>query len=107
METITFKHGGEAFDSKYPDGIPTAMTITLSNGDVLESGLVMYPSGHARNVTCNLEDILHAKFKMHGQIALDDAEKVITECKSIASLSSDETKALLTTPLADRPLYKD
>ncbi len=107
METISFKHGGEEFDRNYPDGIPTAMTITLSNGDVLESGLVMYPSGHARNTTCHLEDILHAKFKMHGQIALDDAEPVIVECNSIATLGQGEMQKLLTTPLADRPLYKD
>ena len=44
---------------------------------------------------------------MHGQIALDDAEPVIAECNSIASLNSDEMQTLLATPLADRPLYKD
>jgi len=30
----------------------------------------MYPSGHARNTTCDLEGILDNKFKMLGRLAL-------------------------------------
>lgn len=28
MNCIEFEHGGEAYDSKYPDGIPTSVVIT-------------------------------------------------------------------------------
>ncbi len=28
MECIEFEHGGEKYDSKYPDGIPTSVVIT-------------------------------------------------------------------------------
>ena len=49
----------------------------------------MYPSGHARNTTCNLEDILLAKFAMLGEIAMDNPSVVIDRCSSIASLDCD------------------
>lgn len=54
MEKTTFTHGGKEFDSKYPEGIPTAVKITLKSGKVLDSSLVMFPSGHARNEECDL-----------------------------------------------------
>ena len=28
MNCIEFEHGGQAYDSKYPDGIPTSVVIT-------------------------------------------------------------------------------
>eukprot|EP00438_Fugacium_kawagutii_P032144 Skav231562 [mRNA] locus=scaffold481:123334:137959:- [translate_table: standard] len=32
MEKISFSHGGPEYDAKYPDGIPTAIDITLKSG---------------------------------------------------------------------------
>ncbi len=49
MEKIEFVHGGAEYDSKYPDGIPTRVQIMLQNGKEIDSGMVMYPGGHARN----------------------------------------------------------
>src|SRR5687768_8925919 len=49
MERIDFRHGGKAYDDKYPDGIPTSLEIEHADLGTLESGLVMYPVGHARN----------------------------------------------------------
>ena len=60
MEKITFVHGGAEYDSKYPDGIPTRVQIFLKNGNIIkkdkeiDSGMVMYPGGHARNQTIDL-----------------------------------------------------
>merc|ERR1719436_2213214 len=54
MSKITFSHGGPEYDAKYPDGIPTSIDISLQGGKKISSGLVMYPSGHARNTTANL-----------------------------------------------------
>merc|ERR1711881_669618 len=51
MQKITFTHGGKEYDDKYPDGIPTSLDITLKSGKHLDSGFVMYPSGHARNTS--------------------------------------------------------
>ena len=54
MDTIFFEHGGQEYDEKYPDGIPTSVHITLKGGGEHDSGLIMYPSGHARNDSCDL-----------------------------------------------------
>jgi 2-methylcitrate dehydratase len=54
MDKIEFEHGGKEYDDKYPDGIPTSIDIQTRDGRSLNSGLVMYPGGHARNSTVNL-----------------------------------------------------
>lgn len=69
MEKMTFRHGGEDYDRRYPDGIPTSIQITAADGTEHDSGLVMYPTGHARNNTADLPDILAHKFRMLGALA--------------------------------------
>lgn len=71
MELISFVHGGKEYDDKYPDGIPTSIQLKMKDGRTLDSGLVMYPAGHARNTTANLKAILEHKFKLLGSIAAD------------------------------------
>lgn len=73
MQKITFTHGGAEYDSKYPDGIPTSLDIHLKGGKKLSSGLVMYPPGHARNTTANLDALLTQKNKMLGDLVFTDA----------------------------------
>lgn len=77
MEKITFVHGGEEYDRRYPDGIPTSIVITDTNGAEHDSGLIMYPAGHARNTTADLNAILDAKFDLLGSIASNDTAAVI------------------------------
>lgn len=55
MTKCTFTHGGKPYDEKYPEGIPTSISVTLKNGQKFESGFVMFPSGHSRNKTANLK----------------------------------------------------
>ena len=74
MKKIDFQHGGPDYDAKYPDGIPTSLTIELASGAKLDSGLVMYPGGHARNTTANLNDILRHKFSLMAEIVNPDYE---------------------------------
>ena len=62
MERISLEEGGEFYDQKYPDGIPTSIQIETSSGRIYDSDFVMYPSGHARNRDADLEDILRNKF---------------------------------------------
>lgn len=91
MSKITFSHGGPEYDAKYPDGIPTSMDITLKGGKKISSGLVMYPSGHARNTTANLRAILAHKNRMLGDIVFPDrssADGFVKRLESIKSLSA-------------------
>jgi len=91
MQKITFEHGGPEYDSKYPDGIPTSMDIQLKDGKKFSSGLVMYPSGHARNVTANLKELLKTKNKLLGDLVFQDQatyEKFIAPLMNIKNLSA-------------------
>ena len=71
MEKIEFVHGGKDYDSKYPEGIPTSISIkTKSAPEALDSGLVMFPGGHARSQSVNLNEVLQHKFLLLGKIGL-------------------------------------
>ncbi len=72
MEIIQVEHGGPDYDEKYPDGIPTSVKIICRQGDPLASSLVMYPPGHARNATADLEDLLNYKFHALARLGTDD-----------------------------------
>ena len=53
MDKIRFEHGGGAFDDRYPDGLPTQVVVTArrdaeSPPEILDSGMVLHPAGHAR-----------------------------------------------------------
>mmetsp|Transcript_6809 Transcript_6809/g.17370 ORF Transcript_6809/g.17370 Transcript_6809/m.17370 type:complete len:543 (+) Transcript_6809:98-1726(+) len=76
MQKITFSHGGPEYDAKYPEGIPTSMDISLKGGKKIGSGLVMFPSGHARNTSANLNRILEHKNRMLGDIVFADRSRV-------------------------------
>ena len=43
---------------------------TLKDGKKFDSGFIMFPSGHSRNTTANLQDILNYKNKLLGLMAL-------------------------------------
>ena len=71
-----------------PQGIPTSIEITTHAGEVFDSGLVMYPSGHARNTTADLEGILGEKMRRMGEIALADPGPVVDRFRNVGSLDA-------------------
>jgi len=102
MDLIAFEHGGEEYDSRYPDGIPTSVVITLKDGTNFDSGLVMYPSGHARNTAADLEDILSHKSDMLGSLAMDDPSQIIARFNNIASLSVGDVQSIMDFEICQR-----
>lgn len=74
MQKCTFEHGGKSYDDKYPEGIPTSLSITLKGGKTIDSGFIMFPSGHSRNTTANLRDILNHKNGLLGRLALSESD---------------------------------
>ena len=74
MNKCTFTHGGKAYDQKYPEGIPTSISITFKNGQKYDSGFVMFPAGHSRNTTANFRDILLHKNYLFGRLALSESD---------------------------------
>ncbi|MFK7960744.1 MAG: MmgE/PrpD family protein [Phycisphaerales bacterium] len=102
MQLITFEHGGQEYDDRYPDGIPTSIRITADDGRESDSGLVMYPSGHARNDTADLDGILASKFDLLGSLALDDPRPVIDRMNGIADVPAGQLGSLFEFTLKDR-----
>merc|ERR1712193_543515 len=97
MQKITFEHGGAEYDAKYPDGIPTSIDITVKGGKKIESGFVMYPSGHARNTSADLKGILDHKNHMLGDIVFADkatTSAFVGKLKSLKSLSAAEVQTI-------------
>jgi 2-methylcitrate dehydratase len=101
MAKVTFAHGGPEYDAKYPDGIPTSIAIR-SNGATFDSGLVMYPAGHARNTTADLEDILAAKFALLGGLASDDPQPTIDRMNRVGTASASDLRSIYDLTIAER-----
>ena len=97
MAKCTFEHGGKTYDDKYPEGIPTSLSITLKGGKKLESGFIMFPSGHSRNKVADLKDILTYKNNLLGKLALtdEDLKEKLTQLDNIESLSNRDRRLVL------------
>lgn len=104
MERIEFVHGGPEYDAKFPDGIPTAVQIVaqasrLPNGTrsvptTCFSGLVMYPEGHARNTSGNLEELLAHKFRTLAALGVRDVEALYRRFTNLATKTAAEIRDL-------------
>ncbi|HVT13834.1 MAG TPA: MmgE/PrpD family protein [Fimbriimonadaceae bacterium] len=109
MALMEFEHGGEEYDKRYPEGIPTSVAMTDEKGVAYESGLVMFPAGHARNTSADLRDILAHKFEMLGSLAVPDgkgASEVIGRLESLPNLSASELASLYDVEVAVHPGYE-
>lgn len=94
MDKMTFEHGGPEYDAKYPDGIPTSMVITDEAGQACDSGLVMYPAGHARNTTADLRDILAHKFVCLATLAVEKPFDLIRRMSDLESKQAQQIASL-------------
>jgi 2-methylcitrate dehydratase len=105
MQRIDFRHGGREYDEKYPDGIPTTLEIEHAELGRLTSGLVMYPLGHARNSSEELDAVLSHKFRLLASLAVDDVDGLYRRFTSMADKSPAEIASLydfeLRAPLSD------
>jgi 2-methylcitrate dehydratase len=97
MAKIDFEHGGKEYDDNYPDGIPTSVVITDVDGKRYDSGFVMYPAGHARNRTADLDGILSHKFNMLASYA-GNAANTVQRLRNLQSKTAQEIAELYNTP---------
>ena len=109
MEKINFVHGGPEYDEKYPDGIPTSISVNLEDGSKNDSGLIMYPAGHARNTEHDLEDILDHKFDMLGKIAFKDGEResALAKLSNLGEKSADDISDIFNFEIDFKGDFKD
>ena len=94
MERIDFRHGGPEYDAKYPDGIPTTVEIEHAELGHLTSGLVMYPEGHARCTSGNLDPLLDQKFRRLASLAVEDVEALRSRFSDVGRKSAEEIAGL-------------
>lgn len=93
MQKIDFRHGGADYDAKYPEGIPTSVQITMAGGATYDSGLVMFPTGHARNTTADLGALLRHKWQTLGSLAVPDegnTDELIARIENLPYVSAYE-----------------
>ena len=109
MGLIEFEHGGPEYDAKYPDGIPTSMVIQDQSGKTYDSGLVMYPAGHARNTAADLKGILAHKAGKLGELGLPDGSKInalVDRLQAIGSMTAKDIESIYDFEIANRPGYE-
>jgi 2-methylcitrate dehydratase len=94
MERIGFRHGGPEYDAKYPDGIPTTVVIEHVKLGRLTSGLVMYPEGHARNTSGNLDSLLSDKFRALASLGVEDPDELYRRFTGLERASAAEVASL-------------
>lgn len=93
MELIQFEHGGQEYDSRYPEGIPTKILLEY-NKSRAESEMMLFPPGHARHRQYSLDKFLDYKFKVLGELALDDPESYIKRLNRIEKESSESLRSI-------------
>lgn len=94
MEKIGFEHGGQEYDSRYPEGIPTSVVITDDVGGTHDSGLVMFPTGHARNTAADLDALLQHKFMLLGSLGVADPEALVKRLDRLETKSAEDIAGL-------------
>lgn len=103
MGKMEFEWGGAEYDAKYPDGIPTSMVITDDEGGVHDSGLVMYPGGHARNDMgpdkIDLNDVLDHKFERLASLASQEPRTLIDRLLSVDNATPAQLAEIYDFPL--------
>lgn len=104
MEKVSFEHGGTDYDAKYPDGIPTSIVITDAAGKPHDSGLVMYPGGHARNHLgpdkVDLQDVLSHKFASLAKLSSMEPQAALNRFGGLASKSPSDLRSIMDFPLS-------
>jgi 2-methylcitrate dehydratase len=102
MDRIEFVHGGAEYDSRYPDGIPTSLEIDHDGLGVLQSGLVMYPEGHARNASGNLDRLLAHKFRLLASLGVAKVDALYDRFTNLAQKSPTEVEHLYDFEILER-----
>lgn len=103
FDKIEFVHGGKGYDDKYPEGIPTDVTLEWADGSKHSSGLVMFPGGHARNTRHDLKTILDHKNRHLGALAVSDVEGLLAQLGNLESKSATDMQNIYDCTILEGP----
>lgn len=66
----------------------------MKGGKTFESGFIMFPSGHSRNTSANLHDILNYKNNLLGKLAISDSSDLKEKLSLLNEIESASNKDL-------------
>jgi 2-methylcitrate dehydratase len=95
---ITIAHGGPEYDARYPEGIPTRVTIDHAALGQLDGGFVLFPLGHARSDAVRTAALVDLKFDRLVAHAVDDPAALRARVR-LAGRTADEVAALYAFPI--------
>ena len=95
MEKIRFEHGGDEYDIRYPDGIPTRVDLLHAQHGSFTSGLVLYPLGHARSEqVAEFGEVVATKFQRLAGLGVTDPRALQRRLLHLSDVSADEFQDL-------------
>jgi len=97
-ERIAIEHGGPAYDSLYPDGIPTRVVVEHDSLGTLDGGLVRHPLGHARSDSARTAELVNLKFDRLVAGCVDDPAALRARVR-LAGKSAAEVAELYAFPI--------
>jgi 2-methylcitrate dehydratase len=98
MSRIELHHGGKEFDAMYPEGIPTQIKLALTEGGAYDSGLMMFPPGHARNLDEKAFELLDIKFQRLVELAGIDPVQLDKQLSALAQKDQTQIQSLYLFP---------
>lgn len=110
MQRIQLQHGGPEYDRLYPEGIPTSVQVVHEQLGEVDSGLVMYPLGHARGPRAEMEPVLQhkiARFAAYGGLSTDQLRRHAVDLDQLTPEQVQELYCLPITPQAGAPVLED
>ncbi|MEK6248765.1 MAG: MmgE/PrpD family protein [Planctomycetales bacterium] len=94
IDKIEVIHGGPQYDEKYPDGIPTSLDVEHHDLGTMSSGLIMYPTGHARNTRADLDDLLDFKFHRLAALGVSDTSALQSRFTNLSAATVEDIARL-------------
>ena len=94
MDKINVVHGGSTYDHKYPQGIPTSIRMHHPEVGQVDSGLIMYPLGHARSDNLATQEVLTIKMNRLASLGVENPEDVMLRLKNIQQASPEKVRTI-------------
>ena len=98
IDRMVIVPGGREFDAKYPEGIPTSVTVDHATLGTLGGGLVTFPLGHARSDAARTAAVVDVKFDRLVAGAVDDPQALRRRMR-LAGKSAAEIAGLYAFPI--------
>ncbi|NCA11986.1 hypothetical protein EBR56_09305 [bacterium] len=98
IERMEIVHGGREYDAKYPEGIPTSVTLDHATLGAVGGGLVLVPLGHARSDAARTAAVVDLKFDRLVAGAVDDPA-ALRRRVSLAGKTAAEVAELYAFPI--------